>query len=253
MLAALPVLRNLLLAVWWGFAGCGSALAQTITIAFEEWPPYEHTVKGEAVGIDVDVVREAAKRVGINVLFTSLPWARALIQVNTGKVDAIFSISKTPERMRLLDFADTHLSVERKVFFTNKNSPLVITKFGDLNGKKLGLVRGNNYGDKLAAQTGFERYEASSQELLLRMLAANRFDAAITSDLVGYCTARTLGLTDHFVQSPLVVTESNLYIAFSKSKGTAAKHWANEFGKVLSQMRAEGYFDKASKAQLCGL
>ena len=59
---------------------------QTITVVFEEWPPYEYTQGNKVVGIDTEVLEEACRRIGVTPQFRSLPWARALKQVKVGMV-----------------------------------------------------------------------------------------------------------------------------------------------------------------------
>ncbi len=68
--------------------------AQVVNVAFEEWPLYEYTKDNIVTGIDVDTLKEVTKMTGIEFKFTSLPWARALNAVETGKTDAIFHYQK---------------------------------------------------------------------------------------------------------------------------------------------------------------
>jgi len=236
------VLKTLvLLAV---FLYAGNVTAEPITVVFEEWPPYEFTSNGAVIGTDAEIIKEAAKRLGITLKFSSVPWTRALKSVTNGTAEAIISISKNQERLGFLVYPKTQLNAERKVFFTLKDSKLTIKKFSDLQGLTVGVVRGNSYGKDFDAQTGFKKYETPDQETILKMLVAKRFDAAITSDLVGFDVARKLGVANQITSHPFIVLEAPLYIAFSKAKGPLANDLADKFSKMLAQLKAEGFIDK---------
>lgn len=46
----------------WAPRGMG---AQTLTVVFEEWPPYQFTSDGKVIGTDTDVLEEAGRRLGL--------------------------------------------------------------------------------------------------------------------------------------------------------------------------------------------
>lgn len=66
-------------------------------------PPLVLIEDGKSVGLAVDIVREAAGRVGIEVAFLPVPIAAQVSTLNEGRADALMSAS-TPERLQSLDF-----------------------------------------------------------------------------------------------------------------------------------------------------
>ena len=43
---------------------------QTLTVVFEEWPPYQYTQDGKVIGIDTEVLEEAFRRMGERLCLT---------------------------------------------------------------------------------------------------------------------------------------------------------------------------------------
>lgn len=88
--------------------GPGSASAQLITfhLAYEDKDSADHTVSGTAIpqnpGIMVEMIRLIETRVpNLRITFSRKPWARCLAELESGDVDAIFSSSFKPERMKI--------------------------------------------------------------------------------------------------------------------------------------------------------
>jgi polar amino acid transport system substrate-binding protein len=232
----------------WSLSTPAYAGAQIVTVAFEEWPPYEFTIGNAVNGIDVEIIREVGRRLNVKFEFKSLPWKRALRWAQDGTVDAIFSISRNDERSAFLFFPETPLNFERKVLFSLKSSSIRVKSFSELRGMKVGVVPGNFYGKDFDESVDFEKVRAPNQELLFKMLMGKRFDALATNDLVGIYIARTMGIGSQVEVQPLVVAEMPLYIAFSKAKGNQAEGLTRQVSDVLKAMKAEGFLDRAYRA-----
>ena len=67
-------------------------------------PPLVQVEDGKSIGLAVDIVRAAAGRVGIEVVFLPVSIAAQVSTLNEGRADALMS-ANTPERQRLLDFS----------------------------------------------------------------------------------------------------------------------------------------------------
>ena len=97
-------------------AGCGdrtpSAPARTdgalVVVTTAETPPYSYVdaATGEVVGDEIDIVREAAKKIGRRVEIRLLRFEQLLLAVKTGEADmAASGISITGPRMADVDFS----------------------------------------------------------------------------------------------------------------------------------------------------
>ncbi|WP_043845489.1 ABC transporter substrate-binding protein [Crystallibacter crystallopoietes] len=103
--------------------------------------PYAYIEGGEQKGFDVDMLREVAKRLDLDVEFVNQEFSALLPSVANGQLDvATASISNTEERRKVVDFSDT--------YFIGYISVLANPESGigedpkSLAGKRLGIVQG---------------------------------------------------------------------------------------------------------------
>lgn len=132
----------------------GKLIIATIT----DYPPQADLVKGvkrnsdtkclsseyvsaEFTGFDIDVAKEAAKRLGLEACFVTPAWSVFINGRWGDRWDIAFaSVSITSERVKSLYFAQPYSS-EPAAFYVHKNN----TTFGkpaDLSGKKIGICTG---------------------------------------------------------------------------------------------------------------
>lgn len=73
----------------------------------DNFPPFGfHDESGELVGFDIDMAKEAAKRLGIEVEFKPIDWDSKETELNSKKIDAIWNgLSITPEREKNILFS----------------------------------------------------------------------------------------------------------------------------------------------------
>ena len=215
---------------------------QTLTVVFEEWPPYEYTQGDKVVGIDTEVLEEACRRMGVTPQFLSLPWARALKQVEDGDADAIFSIGY-PAQHPFLVFPETPISAQRSVLFTRKDSTLQVKSIQDLEGKTVGMVRDNFYGDLFDKNQKIVRDESSSQAMVFDKLLAERDDVLITFELVGLFLVKEKQIGEQVKMLDFIIDDQPTYVGFSKAKGAQAEALAKQLSDVLKELQQEGVID----------
>ena len=215
---------------------------QTITIVFEEWPPYQYTKDDKVIGIDTEVVEEACRRMGITPKFRSLPWARALEEVKEGDADAIFSIGY-PDQHPFLYFPETPISAQRSVLFVRKDSTLQVKDIRDLEGKTVGVVQDNFYGDLFDTNQKILRDASSNQKMVFDKLLAERYEVMITFDLVGLFLIKENQIADQVKMLDYIVDDQPTYVGFSKAKGAQAEQLAKQLSTVLEQLRQEGVLE----------
>ena len=113
-----------------------------VTVANElDWPPFDFVENGKARGLTIDIVRLAAKKVGLNLRFVNgYSWAALLEQFRNNKIDILPAVYKTPERVREMAFTNNY-AANPSVLVTNEKSPN-IRSLKDLVGKRLAVVEG---------------------------------------------------------------------------------------------------------------
>lgn len=194
--------RNLLiLAAAIGIAaGPTAALAEGVLNvgSYPNNPPFEF--KGESgafEGFEVDIVTEAAKRVGMTVDIQGLDFQPLFAATSSGRIDvAISSITITKERLGSQSFTQPYYDADMGVAATTAGA---IKGLADLKGKVVGVLSGST-GDKWAkenqAAQGFGEIKGyNTQQEVLLDLAAGRVDGVV-SDVPGmeYAFTKMKGL-----------------------------------------------------------
>jgi polar amino acid transport system substrate-binding protein len=207
--------------------------------------------KNELVGFDIDLAREAAKRLGAQVEFKPIDWNAKEAELNGQRVDALWNgLTITEERKKNIGFTAPYLENRQIVVVTN-DSPIK-TK-ADLAGKVVGVQEGST------AVEAVERDSASAKSLkelkkfgdnvtALLDLKTGRLDAVVVDEVVGrYYLSKKPGeyrvLDDNFgteqygvgVRKDDTALLTNLQDALSKMKqdGAAATISEKWFGKDI--------------------
>lgn len=216
--------------------------AETLTVAMEDYPPYQHQEDGKVIGMDAEAVREAFARMGANAQFKVMPWKRALDEAATGRVDAIFSLFRTPEREEFLAYPETPLSSERNVLVARADDPATVTGLGDIKGERVGVVVGFVYGEPFDSYAGVIKDSSYDADMLLRKLDKGRVRFAAMAQPTFLELAKDEEFTDRFrIVEGFRISEEGMYLAFSRATGEErAALLAQRFNQALAAMKAEG-------------
>lgn len=237
-----PFLLGALLCVILGFSPA-LAGADPLPIAFEDYPPYEYEENGQARGINIDLIREAFRRMGMTPVFELRPWKRALLELKTGDILALSSGFKTPEREAFACFPPEPLAEEVNVIAVPQGSELRIASPDDLRGLSVGVVRDYTYGPEFDSLRSFRRVEANTSQQLLDMLLNGRMDAAMGNRAVFEHQIRKMGRGGQ-LRYLYEIGRGPLYLFFSRARGDQeAEALARDFGQAIRAMRDDGTFD----------
>lgn len=217
--------------------------AEKMTFASpENLPPKIFMDKGVLRGTYVDIITAVCKRMKIEPVFVQYPWPRAVNMVKNGKVDAIFPPLKTPEREEFLYFPTEPLSHTRNAIFAPKVRNIKIKKMSDLQNYIVGINDQYSYGPL------FDNYKhnlkvdiSRTEEMQINKLTHQgqiRMDVAAASEEAFKFISAKLGLSKD-LEIVYVLSETPSYVAFSKANPNNKK-FAQEFSKVLKQLRKEG-------------
>lgn len=92
-----------------------------------------HDESGELVGFDVELAKDAAKRMGIEIEFQPIDWSMKETELNAGNIDFIWNgYSITPERQEKVEFSDPYLD-NRQIIVVMADSDIMSKD--DLAGK----------------------------------------------------------------------------------------------------------------------
>jgi len=207
--------------------------------------------KNELVGFDIDLAREAAKRLGAQVTFKPIDWNAKEAELNGQRVDALWNgLTITEERKKNIAFTAPYLE-NRQIVVVTQDSPIQ-AKAG-LAGKVVGVQEGSTAveaveRDAATAQSLKELKKFGDNVTALLDLKTGRLDAVVVDEVVGrYYLSKKPGeyrvLDDHFgteqygvgVRKDDAALLANLQDALAKMKqdGAAAAISEKWFGKDI--------------------
>lgn len=127
--------------------GCGSNNVQKKWIVGldDAYPPMGfRDEQGELVGFDIDLAKEAAKSLGVEVEFKPIDWDDKIVELKSGNIDMIWNgLDITPERMKDILYSKPYLD-NRQILLVKKGNNQVIRSLKDLTGKVVGTQGGSN-------------------------------------------------------------------------------------------------------------
>ena len=101
------------------------------------YPPFTyHDDNGELTGLDVELGKAVAEKLGVEAEFQEAAWDSLLIGIDTERFDTVInSVSITDERKEKYDFSDPYYYESRRVVVRSDDDS--IQTEDDLNGKKI--------------------------------------------------------------------------------------------------------------------
>lgn len=163
-----------------GCAKNDEATVKTLRMVTEAtFPPYEYREAGEIVGIDVDIVTEAARRIGYTVSIEDMAFNSVIAAVQSGKADiAASGITVTEERKKNVNFTIPYVTA-KQVILVPVDSP--IQSADDLKDKRIGVQQSTTGDIYVTENIGApQRFENSA--ILVATLVAGKLDAGVLDD-----------------------------------------------------------------------
>lgn len=171
-----------------------AAFAETITVgAYPANPPWEYkTETGDFEGFEVDVAREVAKRLGMEVTFQDLGFQALFAATSSGRIDfAISSISITNERLQNQSFTQPYYDSDGTIVGREDSK---VTTLEELEGKTIGVVAattGEAWAKENAEKYGIADIRSySAQQDLLLDVRAGRLEGG-AGEIAGFQYAMT--------------------------------------------------------------
>ena len=138
----LPLLLIILL-----ITGCGNDSQKDdkliIGIDDEFAPMGFRNEKNELVGFDIDLAKEAAKRLDVKIEFKPIDWDKKREEITSGNVDMIWNgLDITDERKQYMIFTKPYMD-DRQILLVRKDDTQGILTEGDIEGKIVGVQAGS--------------------------------------------------------------------------------------------------------------
>jgi polar amino acid transport system substrate-binding protein len=183
-----------------------AAVARIVVGLDDNFPPMGFRDKeNKLIGFDIDLAREAAKRLGAEVEFKPIDWNAKEAELNGKRVDALWNgLTITEKRKENIAFTTPYLE-NRQIVVVVAKSPL--KSKADLAGKVVGLQEGSSAVEAVekdaVAKSIKELKKYGDNVTALMDLSTGRLDALVVDEVVGrYYVAKKPGeylvLEEHF-------------------------------------------------------
>ena len=190
---------------------------------------------GRVEGVNAALIRALLLPLGVQVDDQqNSNWRRCLKEVELGNVDVISGF-RNEERQQFVTFLDTPIINESIYLYYPIDSPFEFTRWEDLAGMRIGVMRGDSFGDgpDSALKTYPDLEWVSTQNQNLLKLAGGRLDAVPMGKLSGQLQTAALGLNG---QVGYTATQVNDYWYVAISKKSPLVQWVPQLNQRLERL-----------------
>ena len=208
----------------------------------EEYPPFNYRGEdGRLTGIAVDVLTEAFRRVGVKRdvrRFRIAPWNRSYKFVQKKPGTALFSMTYTPERLKVMKIVGPSAPNIIAVIAL-RDSRIKARTPAELSQLSIGVVR-DDIGDQLIRKFAISDesiVKKNSLKQLLYLLGQKRIDAVAYSTSVFSHALKTAGQSYRNYEELMILAKGKMGYAFHRSTNPNVLAYLQ---KALDEMREDG-------------
>ena len=192
---------------------------------------------GEIVGFDIDLAKEVASRMRVELEIKPIDWSSSILSLNKGDIDVLWNgVTINESRKEQINFSKPYLN-NRLIIVKPKDRSDINSK-EDLAGKVLGVQVGSNdealQSDPISKEAKeIRKYDVNVNAFL--DLRAKRIDAVIIDEVAAqyYISEEKV---DFVVVENSPLTEEFYGIGFRKSDGELLA----EVDRILDEMKSDG-------------
>ncbi|MHC8495228.1 substrate-binding periplasmic protein [Thalassospira sp. SM2505] len=221
-----------------------TAAARTLIIECLNEPPLKWSSNNKPLGIDVDIMTEVLREMGItDFTFRFVDTGRRLLHnAKQGDSDIVLTLSLNDERARYLLYPDeAHLLLDWRFAIRKEDKNHIrFSDFSDLANLRIGAAAGYSY-TQAFWNSGLDIETVARNDLLIPMLLQQRFDAVPVNYLSTVFETIQSGERSRiaFLYPPL--RRAAYYNPFSKASDYPdKKQFLNEYNRVIREMRSDG-------------
>jgi len=220
--------------------------AKSIKIAIPtDYPPYGFVGTDMAPqGLDVDVARLIAGKLGVKVELVPVTSANRVPYLQTRKADLVIStLGKNPDREKVIDFTSAYSPFFQAVFAAKS---LAVKNWSDLAGKSVAVTRGAMEDQELAkvapAGVDVKRFE-DNNATIAAFVAGQTQLVATSASVAGNMMAKNPGVGAEF---KLLLKDSPNFIGVAKGEDKLR----TRVNDILAEAKKSGELDALSKKWL---
>lgn len=213
------------------------------------YPPFTyHDDNGELTGLDIELGKALADKLGVEVEFQEAAWDSLLIGIDTERFDTVInSVSITDERAEKYDFSDPYYYEARRVVVRADDDSIHGPE--DLNGKKIATNTTNAFIPWYEEQ-GVEVVGVDTSGEAIDLLLSGRVDfVGINVPVLNAYLQEHPDAADK-VKEAFVIPNSEDVIAIPVRKGEP--EFLDAINAALAELREEGTLKEISEKYLGG-
>lgn len=214
-----------------------------LVYGYAHFPPFMCSQQESHSGIDLLLIRELGKRLGLKIKMKEYPFKRLLQSMKTGQIDIMTSLAKRPDREAYMTYLQPSYFALGPTFYVRAGYEKSIQRYEDLYRVTVGMSADSAFFEPFDSDDMIRKYPVSFELQLLRMLTNERVDAIIGSNGQMDYLLHEEGLTGTISKAryrPEKVT--NVFLALSQQSPFAQQ--ADRFNRTLQEIIADGTLDR---------
>ena len=225
------------------------ATAETIRVGVNigDFKPYRLTEDGKLAGGDIEILRTAAKRAGVELEIVREPWKRVLKDVEDGVLDAALPAYKTEATSKFAVFTSVPVHFTWYSLFALKESGLVYNELSDLAGLRVASRRANvpEIVQDLR-NNNLNVIEVTDRNQAFAMLDKGRVDMVVDAETAADAFLEDGDLKTDVMKLTQLTKPRGSFLFFSKKSGISKEIIAG-FNEALEGMEKDGTLAEIAK------
>ena len=217
---------------------------QAIQVVTEEYPPFNYSENGKALGFCTDVVKEVLKRANVEYSIHSYPWSKSYNMAQSQPNVLIYSIGRNVDREPLFKWVDVIARTEVYFYKLKSRVDIKIKTFDDVKKYKIGAVRDDFRAQWMMKQGIKDQLNLVPDDIQnMRNLFARKIDIFPIGEFVAYHIAHQEGRAFNDLEKTMYVKDmsADLYMAFSNQTPDVV---VEKCKKALFEIRKDGTYEK---------
>lgn len=214
-----------------------------ILVGSDNYPPFHYEdANGQPTGIDVDLAKEAFRRMGYQAVFVTIDWEDKKDLVERGEIDCIWGSFSIDGREDQYLWTEPYL-YSRQVVAVRQDSD--IQTLADLAGKRVAVQSTTKPEELFLAHTDpriprvAEVFSLQDRELIYPYLSKGYADALAAHETAILQCMSDYGLDYRILDEPLLTV--GLGVAFAR---TDQRGLDKELSRTFEEMRADGSLEQ---------
>ena len=236
-------------------AGCGSsnsdnstpsgddtAMTKLVVATSPDFPPFENLEGTEIVGIEVDMLKTIAEKLGVELEMQTMDFDSVLTGVAAGKYDVgVSGITATEGRKKNMLFTDPYCMAAQAIVVV-EGSPIAAK--ADLEGKKIAVQTGTT-ADTFCRESGYDVNSFAANPDAQLALVQGKVDAWVIDDLTAADMVAAYNAENEtklvVLSEPMTVEPYGLAFAFG------SEDLVEEINKIVNEMVEDGTIENLFK------